>query len=40
MEENKKGLNVNEENLEDIAGGKRKKAERVAEQVRDDISRN
>ena len=40
MEENKKNMNVNEESLEDIAGGKHKKAERVAEQVRDDISRN
>lgn len=33
-------MSVNEENLEDIAGGKRKKAERVPELIRDDISRN
>ena len=41
MEENKKEKIVEEESLEGIAGGKRKKrTERVPEQIRDDISRN
>lgn len=39
MEENKKDIIVKEENLEEIAGGKYKRPERVPEQIRDDIDR-